>query len=404
MIAYHTCPLASEEGKETGGMNVYVLELSKQLANQGFLVDIYTRSQHPTNPATVEIAPNLRLFHLKAGPQEPVPKKELINFLPEFVDNFQKLQHKKNIKYNLLHCHYYLSGLIGLELKKYYKIPIIMYFHTLALMKNLVARDNIEREEVERINAENLLTQKADKIITPTESEFDYLQYLYNAKKEKITIIPPGVNTELFKPLDKVESKKMIGADQDEKMILFVGRLEPLKGLDMLLYAIKVLVQKNPALKTSLWIVGGDISQKSKLWSNQLKMLEKLRKLLNISMHVNFVGQQSQLRLPYYYNAAELVIMPSHYESFGIVALEAMACGTPVITTNVAGVSSLIDREHKSLITSVNNPLLLASQIEYLLTNEEICEKLSRDILKKAKGFDWQITVKKIIQIYQEVL
>jgi len=405
MISFHTCPLASEEGKETGGMNVYVLELSKALVKQEYVVDMYTRCQNKTNPRIVEISSNLRLIHLKAGPEKPVQKKKLMAHLSEFIKNYQSFVKEYHIKYDLLHCHYYLSGLIGLEIKKRTSgpLPIVMSFHTLALMKNLVARDELEREELTRINAEKLLTRNVEKIIASSISDMNYLKYLYETPNKKIVVVPPGVNTDLFKPLDKNQAKNFIGANINHKIILFVGRIEPLKGLDMLLYAMKVLSVKNPRLSICLWIVGGDISQKPALWSKQLQTLKQLQKLLHLSTVVKFVGQRPQHELPKYYNASEMIIMPSHYESFGIVAIEAMACGIPVITTNVAGISSLIDKKHQSLITSVNNPLLLASQIEYLLTNDQAHKQISHDVLEKAQELKWENIVKKIGVIYQSV-
>lgn len=402
MISFHTCPLASKEGKETGGMNVYVLELSKALAVQGIEVDMYTRCQDEVNPHIEEIAPHLRLIHLPAGPKRMVAKKELVKYVPEFVDSFITFTKQHNLTYDVLHCHYYLSGLVGLGInKKGYDLPIVMIFHTLALMKNLVARDELEKEEMERISAEKTLVKEVDHIITPTDSEMSYLEYLYQADTRKITIIPPGVNTDFFKPMDKLVAKEMVGAKKEDKILLFVGRIEPLKGLDMLLYALKVLIMKNPEMNVCLWIVGGDILQKQKLWSHQLKMLQQLKEVLNLTTRVRFMGQKTQEELPHYYNAAEMVIMPSHYESFGMVTLEAMACGIPVITTNVAGVSQLIDKKHSALITSVNNPLMLASQIKYLLSDTTAHEQISHDLREKAQALSWERIVKKIIRVYE---
>lgn len=406
MISFHTCPLASEEGKESGGMNVYVFELAKQLSKQGHTVDMYTRAQSESNKELIEINPNLRLIHLKAGKMGSIPKKQLIAHIPEFIQNYLSFIKKNTLEYDVIHCHYYLSGLIGLQLKalRDKPAPTIMTFHTLALMKNLVARDEFEKEEVARIDAEFELTQKVDAIIAPSENEKEYLKYLYNTPEHKIYIVPPGVNTSLFKPLDKLIAKNKIHAPIEGKMLLFVGRIEPLKGLDMLMYALKVLKTKDRNLQVCLWIVGGDISQKPHLWSRQLILLKNLMHLLHISMMVKFIGQQPQSMLPYYYNAAEMVIMPSHYESFGIVTLEAMACGTPVITTNVAGVSNLIDVKHTSLITTVNNPLLLASQIKYLLINNKKHIQMSKDLYKKAQEYKWEIIGEKIIKIYENTI
>lgn len=405
MISFHTCPLASQEGKETGGMNVYVFELAKKLAILGHQIDMYTRAQAPDNREIVEIGPGLRLIHLKAGALETLPKKSLIRHIPEFVESYLAFTGKYKQEYDVLHCHYYLSGMIGLELNRKAKpLPLVMTFHTLALMKNLVARDEFEKEEVLRIEAERQLTQKADAIIAPSDNEKEYLQYLYDTPSGKIHIVPPGVDTRLFRPMSKNEAKAKIGADPQEQILLFVGRIEPLKGLDMLMYALKVLKTKHPDERISLWIVGGDVLQKPDLWSRQLKHLHNLTNYLHIPMLVKFVGQKPQSELPSYYNAAEMVIMPSHYESFGMVALEAMACGTATITTNVAGISSVIDSRHRSFITTVNNPLLLAKQIAYLLDNESVRNQMSHDLFNKAQEFSWDRIVEQIISIYQHVL
>lgn len=403
MISFHTCPLASQEGKETGGLNVYVLELSKELAKNGFRVDIFTRSQDQKQPKIVSLSPNLRVIHLLAGPERYVPKKQLLDYIPEFVKNYHAFAKEQNTNYDLLHCHYYLSGVAGLKIIKRHNLPLVMTFHTLALMKNLVARDELEKEEKERVDAEFLLTKKAQKIIAPSESDKNYLQYLYNVLPEKITVVAPGVDTNIFKPIDKDKAKRFIGADPKHKIVLFVGRLEPLKGIDVLLYAIKILLVKK-RLPLCLWIVGGDAAQKYQSRSRELGKLENLRKLLHLTTVVKFLGQRPQSRLPYYYNSSEVVVIPSHYESFGIVALEAMACGVPVITTNVSGVAGLIDEKHQSLITSVNNPLLLAMQIEFLLTNEKSHKKISAEILKNIKDLAWKNTAKGVEAVYNEAL
>jgi D-inositol-3-phosphate glycosyltransferase len=406
MISYHTCPLASQEGKETGGMNVYVLELSKKLASRGIQVDIFTRSQDVDNPEVVEVLPNLRVIHIVAGPQTSLSKREIAQYIPDFVNNYQRFTEAENISYEVLHCHYYLSGLIGKEIQKKvtHHLPLVMTFHTLALMKNLVARDQMEKEGKERIEAEFFLTRHADKIICPSENDASYLHYLYSTPKEKIEVIPPGVNTDIFKPMDKKEARKKIQADEDHKLVLFAGRIEPLKGIDVLIYAMKILIERSSHISVCLWIVGGDVSQEPSLWSSELQKLEELRRLLNIPTSVNFVGQKTQEELVYYYNAAEVVVMPSHYESFGMAAAEAMSCGVPVITTNVSGISGLIDEKHSSLITSVNNPLLLASQIEHVITDHEAYQKSSKEIWEKVQDLNWQVISQKILEVYEKVI
>jgi D-inositol-3-phosphate glycosyltransferase len=406
MISYHTCPLASQEGKETGGMNVYVLELSKELARRGIAVDAFTRSQDERQPHIVPVTPNFRVIHVPAGPESPIPKKQLLQYLPEFVANYQRFVAEQGIEYDLLHCHYYLSGLAGLDMARQAarKPPIVMSFHTLALMKNLVARDELEREEKERVDAEFQLVREAEKIIAPSESDKSYLEYLYQAESSAVEVIPPGVDVSHFYPLSTFEARARLGIPPDEHIILFCGRIEPLKGIDMLLYAVKILVEKNPQLKVSLWIIGGDVSQQKEKWSRELQKLEKLRHLLKLIPVVHFAGQQPQEILPYYYNAADVLVMPSHYESFGMAAAEAMACGIPVITTNVSGVSSLIDERHKQLVASVNNPLLLASQMETLLTDSEKRQQVSQDVLQKVQDLNWLNVTNKVLTLYQAAI
>lgn len=406
MISFHTCPLASQEGKETGGMNVYVLELSKQLSRLGIAVDAFTRSQDDEQPHVVQVDPLFRVIHVPAGPESPVPKKQLLQYLPEFVRNYRRFVEEQGIEYDVLHCHYYLSGLAGLDIAQQApnRAPLVMTFHTLALMKNLVARNEVERETQERIDAEFRLVRAVDKIIAPSESDRSYLHYLYQAEADQVEVIPPGVDVAHFKPMHRPAAKALLGVHPNEHLILFCGRIEPLKGIDMLLYAMKVLVVKNPALKVCLWIIGGDVSQQPGQWSRELQKLEELRHLLDLTTVVHFAGQQAQEILPVYYNAADVVVMPSHYESFGMVAAEAMACSTPVITTNVAGVSSLIDDQHNLLITSVNNPLLLAAQMELLLANPQKYDAIREEVYQKVQDLNWQTIAGKIVALYQAAL
>ncbi len=388
VIVYHTCPLAEEEGKEAGGMNVYVLELSKQLAQKGYALDIYTRKQSEKEAEIVQVSKNLRVIHLSAGEEVYIPTKKLHKYIPEFLENFYAFIKREGIRYDLINCHYYLSGLIGLDIKRKHKIPFTITFHSLALMKNLVARDADEKEDFRRIRAELLLTKHADKIIATSFTDAAYLNSLYDCPKEKIAVITPGVDTNVFKPIDKQKAKQFIKADVKHKIVLFVGRIVPLKGIDSLLYATKILQKRNPKLNVCLWIVGGN-GNKEKNRSKELNELERLRETLNAQTTVNFVGRQTQNDLPYYYNASEVVVMPSYYESFGIVALESMACGIPIITTDAAGAAELF-AENDYLIASSNNPLLLAEKIKHLLEDKNDYQNLSKDIFSRAQTLSWE--------------
>jgi D-inositol-3-phosphate glycosyltransferase len=390
MISYHTCPLAEEEGKEVGGMNVYVLELSKQLALKGYLVDIYVRKQSNNDAKIVNISKNLRVVHLRAGEETDIPRKILYKYIPEFLENFYSFIKKEGISYNIINCHYYLSGLIGLEVKRKYSVPFTITFHSLALMKNLVARDEEEKEDDRRVRAEILLARNADRIIATSSKDKKYLRSLYNCPKEKISIITPAVDTKVFRPINKAKAKKVVGVNTNEDIILYVGRIVPLKGIDSLLYSIKILQEKDPRLKLSLWIVGEE-------GNSHADKLNYLKTLLNLQASIKFVGKQTQGKLPYYYNSSKIVVMPSYYESFGIVALESMACGIPVVITEAAGVSELFAK-NSPLVASSSSPLLLAEKIGHLLKDKEDYTQLSKAIFVCSQALNWESVAKKFIE------
>ena len=389
VISYHTCPLSDETDAEIGGLNIYVLSLSKALAKKNYQIDIFTRSQDAKRPYVVQVEPNLRVIHIPAGPEKPLSKKTIEGYIPEFLSNFYDFVENEKISYQTVSCHYFLSGIIGINIKKKFGIPLIITFHTLGLMKNLVARSEEERETIERIKTELALVKEADQIIATGKTDAQYIQSLYNGDPEKVAILTPGVDLNLFKPGDKLSARHTIGAPVDEKMILFVGRVEPLKGIDVLLYSLKILLGKHPGLKVCVWIVGGDISQPVDMWPKELKKLSEIRDVLQISTSVKFVGRKEQEELPPYYQAADLLVMPSHYESFGITAVEAMASGVPVITTDVTGVSNLIDEKHSILITSANNPIRLAERIATLLCDEEKYQKVSSTLRESVSDLSW---------------
>ena len=399
VISYHTCPLSDEKDAEIGGMNIYVLELSKALAKKGYFLDIFTRSQSKESPHVVQVNGHLRVIHTPAGPEEPLLKKEIEQYIPEFLENFYGFVEKEDLSYQAVSCHYYLSGIAGLDIKKNFKIPLIMTFHTLGLMKNLVARSDEERETKERIITEIDLVKKSDQIIATSDTDAKYIQYLYDGDSRKIAVLTPGVDLGLFKPLDKIAAKKKLGVQVSDRMIIFVGRIEPLKGIDVLLYALKMILTAWPELHLCVWIVGGDISQDTDEWPKELKRLSEMREILNISTSVKFVGRKTPQELPTYYNAAELMVMPSHYESFGITAIEAMACGVPVITTDVTGVSKLIDEKHENLITSANNPIGLARRIIALLRDEEEYKKISKSVAKNVQDLSWDNAADQFISL-----
>lgn len=403
MLSVHECPLASSEGKERGGINVYVYELSKALSRIGWQVDAFTRVQDDRNPRIVQVNDNFRVIHLPNGAHTPLSKQDILASLPQFSRNLREFMQSERISYDLLHAHYYLSGMVARDVNKAatQHIPTVMTFHTLGLMKQLVARSKDTDDPPERIPAERELAAELDLFLTSSDMGREYLSTLYDCQTQKIVTIPPGVDTKLFRPIPMEDAKRHIGADNAHHVVLAVGRIDPVKGFDVLLVALKNLLKLHPEYRNRvcLWIVGGNIEQDKVQWSRELKKLEGLRHELGLSATVKFVPPQPQEELPYYYNAADVLVMPSHYESFGMVALEAASCGTPVIATDVTGISAILKELPGGHIVSANNPLALADEIDHVLQSDH--HKTGQ--AGALKHFDWDHIAQKIAEQYLKI-
>ncbi len=393
LISVHECPLASSEGKERGGINVYTFELGKALTRLGWNVDAFTRIQDDKNPRLVQVTEGFRVIHLPNGPHTPLPKKHILAHLPEFTQSLKDFMKKEQITYDILHAHYYLSGIVALEIRdgspqgRDDKPKIVMTFHTMGLMKQLVAGGTSPEDPADRVDLERAIAESADSIITSSETGKHYISSFYDCPEEKIRVIPPGVDTKLFRPMKKDVARAHIGMGSTERMILAVGRIDPVKGFDVLLAAMKILLHHRPDLGENicLCIVGGDVGQTKHQWSRELEKLDRLRTSLNLTTTVRFVPPQPQEELPFFYNAADVVVMPSHYESFGMVALEAIASGTPVIATDVTGISPILKELPQGHVVSANNPVLLAQKIEHVLMTPHG----SIDRSPTIEAFDW---------------
>jgi len=407
IISYHTCPLATLGGKDTGGMNVYVRDLTKYLGQFGIHADVFTRSQDEHVP---HILHNLgygnRVVHIPAGPEIPRPKKELEGYIDLFVDNIIDFVDKKQIHYDLIFSHYWLSGLAALKLKKAWNTPVIHMFHTLALLKNKIARSEKDIEGEYRIDGEKKVLSEIDKLVVATINEKDNLQTLYSTPTDIIEVIPPGVDTNHFYPIPVDEAKEFIGIPENEKMILFVGRIEPLKGVDTLIKAISQLQQADILLRCPhyLFIIGGDPNLDRDKMNEEMQRLQDLRTELGVGDLVIFLGKRDQDSLQYYYSAAEMLVMPSHYESFGMVALEAMACGTPVIATQVGGLQHLVQDQETGFTIPNGNPNALEEKITVLICKPELREKMSQKSTSYAHSFSWNTIANKLIEVFEKTI
>ena len=402
MISYHTCPLATLGGKDTGGMNVYVRELTRQLGQMGVHVDVFTRSQDDHVPHVLhELGYGNRVVHVPAGPEHPVPREELADYIPEFVEGIKAFACEKKIKYDLIHSHYWMSGLAAESLAEAWGgTPIVHMFHTLGEMKNRIARSEAEREGEYRVRGERQVLRIADRIVAATIAEVTQLRFLYKAPSDKLVTIPPGVDVSHFYPIPADEAKLYVGLKPDDRMVLFVGRIEPLKGVDTLIQAMSCL-QLKERQRVHLAIIGGDPSASPREMSAEMARLQKLCDDLSVGQTVVFLGKRDQDRLPYYYSAAELLVMPSHYESFGMVALEAMACGTPVIASEVGGLAYLVRDGETGFTIPDQEPEALCEKMSWLLNDHEMRRQMSERAVEYAQDYAWEKIAKQIIGLYE---
>ncbi len=408
MLSYHTCPLATLGGKDTGGMNVYVQMLTRRLGRLGVHVDVFTRSQDEHVPHVLhDLGYGNRIVHILSGPEIPLPKPELSQHISTYVDGILAFAKKKDFQYDLIHSHYWMSGVASISLQRVWKIPIIHMFHTLGLMKKRIARNAEEAEGEYRINGEREVLSKADRIVVATQAELTQLVTLYQADPSKITIVPPGVDTTHFYPIPKDEAKEFVGIPEHGRLLLFVGRIEPLKGIDTLIKSIALLrnsgvIDRNCCLR--LAIIGGDPRPENGTISDEMARLQKLCNDYGLFDLITFLGKKSQDSLPYYYSAAETLIMPSHYESFGLVALESMACGTPVIASEVGGLAFLVEDGETGFHFPSEDPIALSEKLTLIIENEGLRKKMSQNAVQVAKNYGWKIIAKRIFSLYEDVL
>lgn len=407
MISYHTCPLATLGGKDTGGMNVYVRDLTRYLGRMGVHVDIFTRSQDEHVPHVLHnLGYGNRVVHIPAGPELPLPKKELAKYIPDFVAGMEEFISSKGLIYDIIHSHYWMSGTAGLELKEIWSTPLIHMFHTLGAMKNRVARPDEQLEGEYRLQGEKEVLRNADTVVAATPAEVAQLQWLYQADVSKIKIVSPGVDTSRFYPIPKDEAKEFIGIPPCDRMLLFVGRIEPLKGLDVLLNAIAAMKVDGRYARSPfcLAVIGGDPDANPETMSSEMLRLQEMRSDLGLDDFVVFLGKKSQDTLPYYYSASEAVVVPSHYESFGMVALEAMACGTPVVASQVGGLAFLIQDGVTGYHVPVGDPEALCDRITALLENSKLREELGENAAQFAQDYRWEKISNRIKELYQALL
>jgi D-inositol-3-phosphate glycosyltransferase len=383
-------------------MNVYVRELSRELSSRGHRVDVFTRSASATVPHTDigGLGPQARVFHVPAGPEEPYNKHRLFNYLPEFVHGVQAVMANENVHYDVYHAHYWLSGWVARALQQCQVAPVVQMFHTLGAMKNQVARGEADRETERRIQVEREIMRFADRVVASTPRDKQQMIDLYHAPADRIAVISPGVDTSLFHPIPRDEAKDYLHTPRHDHSVLFVGRIDPVKGIDVWFKAMALVVEENPWLRGHMCVclIGGDVDEDEP--DEELARLQALKDELGIGDLVTFLGRRSQEALPYYYSSADVVVMPSLYESFGMVALEAMACGTPVVASDVGGLSFVVRNGETGFLVPDRDPVALAECLSSLLRDPELRARLGRRGMEVAREYAWPRIADQIESLY----
>jgi D-inositol-3-phosphate glycosyltransferase len=383
-------------------MNVYVKELSCQLAQLGLPIDIFTRRTDTETPETVEICPGVNVVSITAGPATPLDKNALFPHLQEFAAQAALYSLRQGVRYDVIHAHYWLSGWAAHLLKRYWDAPILLMFHTTAHMKNAVAA-TADREAPLRLETERRLIELADGLVAANPDECADLIWRQRLPSNKICTVPPGVDLEVFSPAtpdERLAARRDLGLADSERLVLFVGRIDPIKGLDALLAAERLLMDRGVA--PVLLLVGGELDVAGRP-IGALARVERDVESLGIAGRVRLVGSQPQGHLPSYYHAADVVAVPSRYESFGLVAVEAMACGTPIVASRVGGLRYTIEEGDSGFLVPPGNPLALAERLEHVLADEALRARLGAGAVGAAARFAWPIVASQIKHIFERL-
>ena len=387
-IAFHACPLAAPGQGKSGGMNVYVRELSRAMGESGILVDIYTR-EHEGGTGIEEVIPGVRVIHLPGGPDE-AGVGDLYAHLPGFLQEVHGFVEQEGHSYDVVHSHYWLSAWIGQRFSQHLGIPHAVTFHTLALIKMQSRAGEVEPEQRWAVEREAMLT--ADRIIAFSAHERDAMARLYGADPSRVMLAPCGVDLAKFRPLDQKEVRKQLGLN-GEKVLLYVGRVEPLKGLDLLVETAAQMEAGEENVR--MMVVGGGGPGEPE--TDRVRRLAEERQVHGL---IDFVGRVNHDDLPLYYNAADVCVVPSYYESFGLVALESMACGTPVVASRVGGLPTIVHHGHTGFLKSWRCPEAFAHSVEMIISSSSLQESMGAAARQRAELMGWSNVASMISEEY----
>ncbi len=401
-ISVHTSPLATLGGKDAGGMNVYIRELACHLAEQGLPTDIFTRRTDPELPEVREICPGVNVIEISAGPAAPLGKNDLFPLLPEFAEQMALYSLRAGVRYDVVHAHYWLSGWVAELARRYWDTPFVQMFHTPAHMKNAGAAQ-VDRETDLRLALEKRLLTLADGLIAANPDERADLIWRMGVPAEKVCTIPPGVDLDLFRPSPRDAARAELGLDPMQRIVLFVGRIDPIKGIDTLVAAAELILAQGALQPPPVFLlVGGDLDSEGTP-QGPLAAIAAALEERGIAAHFRLVGSQPQNRLPLFYASADLVAVPSRYESFGLVAVEALACGAPVVASRAGGLRFTIDEGSTGLLVKPQSPPALAEAITAILGDDALRAAMSAAARPSVERYDWSNIARQVRHVYQRL-
>jgi D-inositol-3-phosphate glycosyltransferase len=392
VLAVHTSPIDQPGTGDSGGMNVYIRSVAERLAGAGVAVDLFTRCRGGPTHDVREIAPGIRVVSAKGGPCQPLPKSAVQRYLPEFLGGVLRVAREDGNRYDLLHSHYWLSGWVGRAAKEILGVPLVASFHTLGKVKNYSLARGEGPESAIRLHGELDLIRDADRILAPTPLEAGQLVGLYGADPDRIRLVPPGVDHTIFVPRDRDQARARLHLS-GLRLALFVGRLQPHKGPDVAIRTLSEAVARDPVVAEDLvlGIVGAEVAR-----------LMELASALGVSDRVVLFPPQPHARLADFYAAADVVLMPSRSESFGLVALEAQACGTPVVASAVGGLRSVV--RSGGILVEGHDPGDHAEAMLAILRDPALATRIGAAGAREALAFSWDATTQEMAAVYRELL
>jgi D-inositol-3-phosphate glycosyltransferase len=396
-ISLHTSPLDLPGTGDSGGMNVYVRSVAQELAERGIAVDVFTRCAGRGAPEVERIGPMTRIVQVNAGPCAPVAKEDLVGLLPRFVRGIHSWAAAEG-PYDLVHAHYWLSGPVGLEASARWGVPLVVSFHTLGEVKNRALSAAEGPEPARRLEAERDTIARADRILVPTPAELDNLVRLYGAEPDAARVVHPGVDPRSFFPRPKEEARRRLGLP-DRPILLFLGRLQPLKGPDVAIRAAAEAIRRSR--DAVLVVVGGPSGPDGPSYVDRLRGLAGREGLAG---RIVFLDPRPHEELPWVYSAADVLLMPSRSESFGLAALEAQACAVPVVAASVGGLRHVVEDGVTGFLVRGHEPSRHAERVVRILDDPGLGGRLGRAGRRRAAAFGWDGAAEAVLEVYAELL